>query len=247
MNKQDTASFDALNERDSNSKHVVLGVERKRRKDGKLNGWNELYVRNDESTPADITVKYYNKAGKVKGKLTRKNVPPGGLAVFDTRDADLDFLGRRFVGWAAVTGKNGAHVSVHSLASRIRGKQWMGIESIVRKRINGRGVCGDIQANARGKSVLSLVNTHAKQTALVHLRFFAHDKGKAMGNKDVEVKPNSQVLLSPGNGIPANFRGIVLINSGASNVGTGQRVVAMVTTQTLKGNTVTSTNAYVCR
>jgi hypothetical protein len=243
LNKHDSASFDALYERDSNNKHVVLGIERKRRKDGKLNGWNELYVRNDEGAPSDITVKYYKKTGKVSGKLTRKNVPPGGLAVFDTREADLNFLGLRFSGWATVTGKNGARVSVHSLASRTRAKQWMGLESIVRSRINGRGVCGDLQANPAGKSILTLVNTHAKQKALVHLRFYKHEKGQALGSHDLELKPNSQISLVPGKGLPTNFRGIVLIDA---NTGDAGRIVAMVTTQTFKNGVANGTTAYLC-
>lgn len=244
MNMQDTASFDALTPRDESSKHIIPGVERKRRKDGQINAWNELYVRNNGTVPTDITVKYFNKKGQVKGTVKRTNVPPGGLAIFIGKDSEFDFLGKKYTGWAAVNGAPGSRLAVHSLSARVRGKQWMGVESILRERVNGRGVCGYVRSTEKTKSVVSILNTHKKKNALVHVRFYSHAKGKLAGSLDIVVKPNETISLTAQNGIPANFQGIALVNSDTTG---SQKVVSMVTTQTLDGKRIRSINGYLCR
>lgn len=244
MNMQDTASFDGLTTRDESNKHVVPVVERKRRKDGTINTWNELYVRNNGTTATDITVKYFNKKGQVKGIVKRSNVPAGGLATFVTRESEFDFLGNKYSGRVVVSGASGAKLVVHSLGARVRGKQWMGVESIIRQRVNGRGVCADVRSTAKNKTVLALTNVHRKKNALVHLRFYSHIKGKPAGSVDITLGPDETAYLDDRNGIPGNFEGIALINA---DPGSSQELVAMAVTQTLEGKRVKSISGYLCR
>ncbi len=240
---QDTASLRALHDTEASARVIVPGIERKQRKDGIINAWNEMYIRNNGNAPTDITVAYYNQKGQLKTTVTRTNVPAGGLAMLDSKQAELDALGKKFAGWANVTSSNDTPLAIAALAARARGKQLVGINARARERVTGRAVCGDVRISSEQKSVLTIVNTVRGKKARVRVRFYSHAEGAPLGETEVEIAPNGIFRLTAKNGLPNNFQGIALLNVDASKT---RFITAFVTTQTLEGKRVRSTSAYTC-
>lgn len=241
---KDTASFRASTPKDQDNKLVVPGVELKHRKDGAINAWNQIYVRNNGSAATDVIVDYYNPRGVLKGSIKRANVPSEGLTILDTRDPAFAFLGNKFTGWAQVRAGITAQLAVDSVASRARGRQVSAVGAVARARVNGRGVCADVNIDSTHKSVISVINAHAQEKGIMHIRAYNQSDGALVQESDIEIAPHAQLALSPKNGLPDHFRGFVLLSVQDR---TPRSLIALVTTQTFKGKHPTSSSAYMCR
>lgn len=242
--KQDTASLRGMTVQDQSKNVVVPKIDRKRNKNGKVTAWTEMYVLNTGSAATNLTIKFFNKAGKLKETLKRNNVPAGGVAILDLQGSEFNSLGKKFGGWAVVASSNNAPLAVHSLAAHAGGKQLIGIGGVARERINGRGVCAQVSTRGDQRSTLNILNTHAKKAAQVRARFFAQADGALIKSFEMKIEPRSQRVLTAKSGLPPNFQGMVIMNtfgrSPAAMVGT-------VTTQTLNGKRVSSVSGYACR
>lgn len=242
--KQETASVRALTPQEESAQPVVPLVERKRNAQGVLTGWSEVYIRNNGLAPTDITVKFISQQGKEKASVTRADVPVGGLAVFDLRSNEFQALGKKFTGWARVSSTNKTPLLAQVFIARGRGKHWIGLSADERARANRRNVCGDVRVSAKQSSVVTLLNADRKEIARVQIRFYSGEDGAPVAELEREVAPNTQIKLTPADGLPQDFQGIAIMSV---NQDFSRAVVATVLTQMREGKKVLSTRGYVCR
>jgi hypothetical protein len=221
----------------------VPNVERKTRQDGKRKAWNELFIRNNGNAPTNLVIAYYNAQGKLKGKITRANVPANSLTVLDTRADEFEFLGKNFSGWASISSSDKTPLAVDSIAARGRGKHIIGIGGIGRTRVNGRNVCGDVRADAKQKSVLTLLNPR-KQAAAARVRLYNQADGALLAEFQRELAPRAQINITTKDGLPQAFQGLAIIGADQD---LSRQLVATVLTQTRNGKRASSTNGYMCR
>lgn len=241
---RDTASLRAFSTRDEDSSLVVPQVERKFNKKNVLTAWNEMYIRNNGDALTDVTIAFYNPNGKLRGSVTRTNVPAGGLIALETRAEEFEFLGSKFAGWAAVTSSAETPLLVHAFMVRGRGKHFVAVGGAARARIDGRNVCGDIRSTVNHSSVITLLNARPKKKAIVRLRFYERKSGALVSESTRELAPGAQISITPQNELPPNFQGIAIIGA-EQNL--SRKILASVSTQTRSGKRATSTNGYVCR
>lgn len=239
---RDTASLRALTEQNEGARLIVPIVEHKRAKGG-LVAWSQIYVRNNGDAPSDITLKFMTANGKAKHSVTRSNIPAGGLAIFDLSTAEFQTLGKKYAGWGDVSSSADTPLMAHAFVTRGRGKQWVGVGALARQGVNEKNVCGDLRVTAKQNSVLTLLNPRAKQKALVRLRLYNHDDGALVADVQREIAPNSQLIITSKNGLPANFQGIAVMSADKQF---SRSVVATVLTQTRKNKNESSTRGYVC-
>lgn len=243
-NGEDTASLRALTTRDQANRVVVPNVERKQRKTGVIKTWHEMYVRNNAAGPTDLTISYYTSAGKLKGQVTRTNVPAGGMAQLDTSSDEFQFLGKKFGGWAVIASSDKAPIVVEAMLVQAHGNIVVGLSGAPRTRINWRNICGDIRITPKETSVLTLVNTRSKDKAVVRVRLYARTNGALVTDFTLDIPPAAQIKLSSANGLPANFQGSAIVSA---EVGHVREIVATVMTTTGKGKSGKSTAGYMCR
>lgn len=240
---QDTASIRALAASEANARLVIPLLERKRNAKRGPVAWSQVYVRNEGDAPTDITLRVFTAQGARQLNVTRANVPAGGMAVFDLRADEFQWLGRKFVGWARLGSTNKTPLTAYAFLARAQGKQRMATGAFAPARVKGRSVCGDVRVTAKQTSVLSLLNTDPKRPARVQLRFYNSADGALIAEWVREIAPKTQIRIAPTDGLPQNFRGIALLNADPEF---SRKVVASVVTQTHSGKRTTTARGYVC-
>lgn len=83
-----------------------------------------------------------------------------------------------------------------------------------------------------------------KKEAQLRVRLFAATNGELVKTLMLDLKPRSQTVLTTKNGLPENFRGMVIMNTQDRSP---RSMVGMVTTQTRPGKRISSVSGYMCR
>jgi hypothetical protein len=233
---------------DAGASMLVPVVTRKVRGNGTIAAWTELYVRNQDTLPTDVTVEFFTATGESKGTVTRANVPAGGMVALLTRDTEMKFLGKKFNGWARVT-SSGAPLAVEVLGAQGTGKQLSAVNAVSGTNAGERVMCGDLRVDATSKPILTLLNGDATQAANVRLRVYDAQNGAQVADVTVNVNASSAYSVTAPRGfyqfLQPKFRGMLRITTEQDGA---REIVALMRTHALnaKGR-VTSTSAYVCR
>ncbi len=245
---KDTASTSAFTPSQAAPSMLAPFVTRRVRATGVIPRWTEIYARNQDTQPTDITVEFFTNAGESRGVVTRANVAAGGIASFNTRESEFKFLGKKFNGWARVTAP-GAPLAVTILNAQNRGKQLATVNAAAESELSARVGCPDLKVDATTKSILTLLNGDAHDAANVRLRVYDSESGAQVADVTVKVNAASAYSVTSPHGfyqpLQPEFRGTLRITTVK---GGAREIVALARTYTLnaKGR-ATSARAYMCQ
>jgi hypothetical protein len=222
---KDTASFRALTSADEGTTLYVGFVERRRNAKGAIS-WSEIYVRNDGSSPTNITAKFYSFTGALMSAVTktRSAVPPKGVAQFLTNAAEFSSLtlaAAYFKGWAVITSSS-QPVALYSLEAQTSGAKLFGTSGIA--STGKKFACGDAFrfTSPSQNSTINIVNVGGGP-ANITVKLYKPSTGAQVGTKTVNaVGANKLVNVSLSDGAftsaGSSFEGLAVVTSSGPQI-----------------------------
>ncbi|MGB8645754.1 MAG: hypothetical protein WCF84_10995 [Anaerolineae bacterium] len=240
--QKDTASFRALGASDQGTTLYVNFAEHTTTAAGAPINWNELYVRNEGSSPTTITAQYFTTIGVSKYTTTTvSSIPPKGMAPFiDSLPAFKTPLGTAFKGWVKLTSGSGQPLSAYSL-EYWKGTRMFGMEAVPSTQAGTMEVCGDVLKTTTQISKINILNTGGA-SASVTIKVYSPTTTKSVGTKTVTIAPNNVYSFASSvfSGAGSSFEGIAIVTS------TGPQIVTSVYTPYVNSGVPGGVTSFEC-
>ncbi|MBI4671405.1 MAG: hypothetical protein HY741_07015 [Chloroflexi bacterium] len=213
--KKDSAVLRALYAGDLDAKVYANLVERKTDDSGNTTNWSEIYVRNNGSSSAKVTVRY-NLTDGAKLASETKTIAPNGYATFNTKNNTA--LGTAYTGFAKITSDGNQALAVQWFQANNKGNRWFGFTGMTQTQKALKWLCGDtrrVTSDPTQYTKLDMVNPDSGSANLTVTLYKA--SGATATSTTSSVGKNKQLILdfasSMFSGAGSNYTGPTVVQS----------------------------------